>query len=83
MKRYQAREWAKDNEDTGQVAAWKRQEQFFLGQWKDVNREYEACLRMRCEDPIICAVVNEWVMDRPVEFPRDRRMGSNPWQVRI
>jgi hypothetical protein len=60
--------------------AWKKAETA-LGNWRVVWEAHARCPARRTGDRIVCRLVNEGVMERPVEIWPDRRLGENPFLV--
>lgn len=59
---------------------WKRAENA-LGNWRVVWEAHTGCPARRTGDGVVCRLVNEGVMARPVEIWPDRRLGENPFLV--
>lgn len=52
-----------------------------LADWRVLFDEHRRCPAKRCEDRMICALVNSNAMDRPGELEPYERLGESPYYV--
>lgn len=57
---------------------WERAQKA-MGDWRVVWEAHAGCPARRTGDEVVCRLVNEGVMERPVEVWPERRLGENPF----